>query len=240
MWNIPDIQACAAEPVVTADEREHPTLALLTWSPALSMWWALQIYVNGELFDVVTRAGVDRCLLRLDRGEQHLIELHPVDAREPWQERPAGVSGFDDPPTCGLRLDMPRDPEALDPTLRIGLRVEDELALIAPIWPANAARPGFGVRFGEEDFGYSFAVGPGFGATEAGEGPFGCGGTRLRHVLDLPPGQTHEIEAVLIDRAGVAGPVIATARVELYAVSPPAGPIDVAGGFTLTWTLPGA
>ncbi len=231
------IESCAAEPIVTADDREHPTLALLRWSPAVSLDWSLQIYLNGELYDIVSAWGSDRALLRIDRGQQAIIELVAVDALDPWQER-GTASGFVDPPICGVRVELPRDAGALDPTLRLGLRVEGEMQSLTPIWPSHAARPGFGLRFGEEDFGHSFTVGPGFGATEAGAGPFGCGGTRFRQRLDLAPGATSTVEAVLVDQAGTIGPVVSETEIETYAVTPAAGPVEPAGGFTLTWTLP--
>ncbi|MCK4874170.1 MAG: hypothetical protein KAS72_15715 [Phycisphaerales bacterium] len=234
------IETCQAEPIITADDREHPTLVLVRWFPAVTLTWALQIYVDGNLCDVVTRRGTDRLVLRIDRGESAVIELIAVDALDPWAVRPDELSGFLAPPNRRVVVESFRDPTGLSPEMQLGIEVDDVLVDVAPIWPSDAARPGFGLVFGEEDFGVGMTVGPGFGNTEQGCGPFGCGGSVLRRAIHVPAGADCDISVVLIDGGGsVVSSEAISAECELYAVTPapsPAEPSD--DDFTITWTLP--
>jgi hypothetical protein len=232
------VDACVVLPVITPDDRDHPTLAVALWSPAVSVYEAVQVYIDGELFDVATRPGTDRMLLRLDRGVDAVIEMIVVCAVEPWTPRPAGLSSYDEPPVRTIALAMSRDAGRLPPYAGVGIAIDGVPIGTEAIWPADAARPGFGVQFGHDDFGHGMAVGVGFGAGELGSGPFGSDGTLLRAAFPIAGDAPRLVSLVLLDRYGnpMGEPeerVVMPHRVPASATTPQPG-----GGFHVTWTWP--
>lgn len=232
------VDVCAVLPIVTSDDRDHPTLAVALWSPTVSVYEAVQVYIDGVLFDVATRPGTDRMLLRVDRGVDAVIELIVVSALEPWTPRPAGLSNYDEPPIRTIAVAMSRDARLLPPDARVGISVDDVPIAAESIWPADAARPGFGVRFGRDDFGYGMAVGVGFGAGEMGSGPFGSDGTMLRAAHPIDGTSPRLVSLVLLDRSGnpMSDPeerVVMPHRVPSGATTPRPG-----DGFNVSWTWP--
>ena len=231
------IESCFALPIIAADGEEHPTLILLTWSPATTLYYALQVYVDGELRDVVTRPGTDRLLLRLDRGKGAVIELIAVDILDPWAERPPGLSNYIIPPIRNLSIEGFRDPAPYPPDVSLAVRIEGKTRMMKPVWPEDAARPGFGVTWGTDDFGFGMAVGPGFGLTEHATGPFGCGGSKLREKLPLEAGVSQQVEVCLLNRGGeIVSSEPVNEEVQLYEVPQPVRDLQPSGGFAVTWT----
>jgi hypothetical protein len=180
-------------------EPDAPGPALLSWQAASLGDRVVQVYVNGELYDVVDDSGETEWWLHLDRASDARIELWAVDPAEAWIARP--VETFD-VAAAAIR----RNP-ALPIDARIVARVDGRADGGRALWGPRDDRDGFGGHFGEGDFGHDSAALSGFGVGDWGIGSLGLDQPAWRWRRDDLPAGSHVLEFEAIDSSGrfVAG-----------------------------------
>lgn len=169
-------------------------LAQLTWRLAEPAGRAVQVYVDGELYDAAADAEPSELWLHLDRSVDHRIALMAVEPAERWVDH---VQAPPPQPSLVLGRDESLPIDSVG-TVRIGGVVVYEERL----WSAADHRGGFGALFGVGEFARDAPTGPGLGLGEFAVGPFGADGRAWRwRGAPLPPGP-HTIDAQVHDAAG--------------------------------------
>ncbi len=213
---------------------DSPGPALLSFEPPPegSAW---QVYVNEELYDVVTDPSQRELWLDLDRTTDTRIELLAVAPDRMWEPRSAELIGWSPQPTTRTSLTILRD-ESLAPDSRVVAAVDGQEQPGAPLWRPRDPRSGFGGLFGQGSFGYDAAAAPGFGLGDFALGPFAFDAHAWRYVRDdLTPG-THTLDLRIEDARGLTiARLNAPRSIEIEAMPRPAKELVMDAGFTLGW-----
>jgi len=223
---------------VMQDHGEHDGLVHLWWRDRSAAERLVQVYVNGELADVIADPQQRELWLIIDRSRPHRIELLAVPADEPdalWQARPDRLSSWDPPIQSSAEALVLRD-ESLPVDTKIEVAVDGETVAVGNLWPGDAARSGFGGWFGLGDFGQDAASGLGLGRGELGLGPLGRDGTAWRWSdPTLKPGpHVVTLTAKSVEGRRVSPP--AHLPVAVDALPPAAALLASPNDFTLAWT----
>lgn len=224
-----------ARPVSPPDP-QHGRLVHLAWSAPEQGDRLVQIYANGELAGTSMSPADREAWLVLDAAAHTQIELlavTPNDATTPHTDALAGAS----PPACPAgSFDLTRD-AALPIDARLRLTIDDSAdALLTPLFPADAARSGFGSVFGEGGFGYDAATGPGLGLGQLGYGPLGTDGDALRWRDRTLGTGDHTLHLALVDAAGRPASEQSDLPLTITRLPDPPAGLALDDDLQLTWT----
>ncbi|MEO1235561.1 MAG: hypothetical protein AAFX76_02105 [Planctomycetota bacterium] len=216
---------------------EHDTLVHLQWRPPDTPV-AIQVYVNGDLADVVADSSSHEAWLILDRASVQEVELLALplhNAVDVWAGPPTSNGGFETTATSRIQVALLRD-ETLPIDTKIGVLIDGNRVGEALFWNESDPRSGFGGLFGVGGFGRDAASGPGLGRGELGYGPLGIDGTAWRwRSLPLESGE-HALELEASDAMGVS--VGSASDLGSFATAPtpsPASHLSIDADFTLNW-----
>jgi len=167
---------------VLAAGAEHSWLVHLWWRAPEQGERVVQVYVDGELVDVVGWLEERETWLVLDRARKHRIELLAVateNGTEVWKAYPRALGSWQPAVAGEVEITLLRDERlAADTTVSVGVdgaELDEGL-----MWSAVDHRGGFGALFGVGSFGQDDATGVGLGAGELGMGLLGADGTAWR------------------------------------------------------------
>ncbi len=224
---------------VMQESGEHDGLVHVWWRDAWVEDRLVQVYVNGELFDVTADPDQRELWLVLDRSQPNRIELLAVPAGSPdlmWNAKPERLMSWNPPIRDVAEAQVLRD-ESLPIDTRIEVVVDGEAVAAGSLWPGDVARSGFGGLFGLGGFGHDAASGVGLGRGELGFGPLGIDGTAWRWRDDtLAPGP-HTVTLTARDAQGQAvSPPLTLAPVVVDALPTAATSLTAQPDFTLAWT----
>lgn len=211
-------------------------LALLSWrgdAPDATM--AVQVYLDGELYDVAVDTNQREMWVRLPRSRNVAIELLAVPRGELWQDRSDALESWYPAWSPCASLAIGRD-EAFANDVLVVATLDGEDEPPHPLWCAGDSRSGFGGLFGDGEFGYDDATAPGLGLGEFGVGDFGRDGFAWRwHLRDLTAGD-HELALRIESPSG--DPLAASDPLTTAIDRPPnaAATFEAASNFTLQWT----
>lgn len=211
-------------------------LALLSWRGDVpDATSAVQVYLDGELYDAAIDPNRRELWLRLPRSRNVTVELLTVPRVELWRDRSDELASWDPAWSSSASLAISRDEDIDDDVVVLATRDgEDEPP--HPLWCAGDARSGFGGLFGEGGFGYDDATAPGMGLGEFGVGGFGRDGFAWRWSLrDLSEGD-HELSLRIETPSG--DPIAVSDTVTACIDRPPdtAATFGAHDNFTLQWT----
>ena len=160
----------------------------------------VQVYVDGELFDVlpVGDHGVGEAWLPLDRGVSHRVELVAVQ-EDVWRAR--DVQAWEPPVVDRAGVAVLRD-ERLPAGAGVRVALDGDTVHQAAMWGPGDPRSGFGGWFGVGGFGFDAASGPGLGEGPLGWGPLGSDGEPWRWRDGRLPAGEHSVTAEATDSGG--------------------------------------
>lgn len=215
---------------------DRPGLALLSWRTAGLDGLAVQIYLDGRLYDVAPDALTGECWLWLERSHVHRVELLAVEPGDAWRDLADRLAGSDPPFTGEAAVQLARD-ETLDAAARVAVSIDGAApAGDGPLWSASDARNGFGGLMGIGAFGWDLATGPGLGLGEFGVGPLGGDGTAWRWRSDPLDAGGHTLTITVTnpddDLIGQA-----QASVTIDAPPAPARDLVIDDTLTLRWSI---
>ncbi len=223
-----------ARPVVTA-AGEHPWLIHLWWLAPFQDDRLVQIYVQGELYDVTLDPAVREICLVLDRTRQNRIELLAVPADDPqavWRPQPDLLGSWGPAISSVAEVVLVRD-EMLPSDTQLVVEVDGKGVDRGAMWPQDQNRSGFGNPLGQDD-----EAGLGVGVGGLGVGPLGGDGTVWRWRRDGLGLGSHEIKVKAVDRTGapVANPVLIEG-VQVESLPDPVSGLTIDPSFHLSWAL---
>lgn len=173
-----------------AGEHEHPNLVRVTWQDDNLQDHAAHIYLDGELIHITPNAQDRATWARIERDVPRRVQVllvpndDPADLARPRPERlPQENPPYQGPPTAIILRSPAAAPHAQAQVTSDSGTTPD----FAELWPGRLSRPGFGGVFGEDEFGYDHAVGPGLGRGDLGFGPLGADAHALRYRDPLAP-----------------------------------------------------
>jgi hypothetical protein len=196
-----------------------PGVALVAWQAPDQGDRLVQVYVNGQLYDVSADRAVREMWVRLDRVRDVRVDVLAVDPRSAWlPRRIEGTRLTQDSvqvEAIGGMVDLHvlRDERLpIDATVQVLVDGASEGA--AALWGPSDERSGFGGLFGIGEFGRDAAAGCGFAAGQWGVGPFGSDGRAWQWRRRLGAGE-HELCIRICDAAGrmLGDPVCRTVTV---------------------------
>jgi hypothetical protein len=195
-----------ARPVVAA-AGEHPWLVHLWWRAPLQDDRLVQVYVQGELYDVTLDPALREMCLVLDRTQQSRIELLAIPANDPqavWRPQPGLLGAWQPSVSSSARVDLVRD-ERLPVDTQLVVEIDGQKTDRGAMWPQDQNRS---VTDGLLAFGDVAGVGLGVG--DLGMGALGAGGTAWRWRRDVPSIGSHDVTINAVDLAGmpVADPIL--------------------------------
>lgn len=179
---------------VRRPEEGLPGLAHLSWRAGEGRGMALQVYVDGLLYDAAADIAVGQMWLHLDDRRTVRLELLAVDPAQQWTDYSDRLAGWDPPFAIRAAVALVRD-EALPIDSRVVIGVDGQDRLRTALWGAMDPRGGFGGLFGIGRFGDERATSPGFGLAELGAGPFGSDADGWRWRCDDLPAGPHTLTA---------------------------------------------
>ncbi|MHB1156096.1 MAG: hypothetical protein ACYC26_04575 [Phycisphaerales bacterium] len=201
-----------------------PGLLHLTWIASQQGQRFVQVYVNGELYDVSMNAGQREMWLHTDGLSDVSVELRMVEADQAWMDQ-SGRSVAE--------LALLRD-EGLPIDARVVVSVDGTDAAEGRLWDAMNFRSGFGGLFGEGEFGHDAASAPGMGMGELGVGAMGMDGVAWRWTSQAMAAGEHVLALRVTDMTGRTIAQAGEARVvEIDANAKPASGLGIDGTFTL-------
>ena len=227
-----------ARPATTA-EGEHEAFVHLWWSSPQQGERLVQVYVDGQLYDVSQETSQREMWLTLDRSQQHQIELLAVaadDADGLWRSHADLLTGWSPTVHPVASLSVVRD-ERLPVDTDVTVMVNGEAMDRGPLWPTTAHRGGFGALFGVGGFGYDALTGPGLGEGQLGMGPLGSDGTAWRwQRSDLAAGDY----SITVRACDDSGQSVVESEVELTVSTDRlawgATSVSITEDFTLQWS----
>jgi hypothetical protein len=216
-------------------------LALLTWADAVDEGFAVQVYVDGQLHDIVADGRRGECWLWLDRRQVHHVHALRVPAGVACIDHASHLPLTDEPFAPHASITLLRD-EALPVDAAVTITLDGQPVDRQPLWSADDARNGWGGLHGIGSFGHDLATGPGLGLESHGHGPFGSGSHPFhwtsRDLDPLAPGP-HTLDITITDAAGRS---LASSTLHLTIDPPPPPPRDLSiddtdddTTFTLHW-----
>ena len=174
---------------------------LLGWQIKSQEDRLVQVYVDGQLYDVASHPQQRLMWLHLDRSCPHQVELLAVATEQAWMNCAGCLQSVLSSVTERVGLVLLRD-EALPIDSRVIVEVDGEEFVDERLWSAGDHRSGFGGLFGVGQFGYDDATSLGFGLGDYGESMFGDDGQVWRwHGSCLKAGD-HAVD-VRIESGGV-------------------------------------
>jgi len=220
---------------------EHPTLAHLWWSAPGQGDRLVQVYVQGELYDVTLDISQREMYLILDRTHTNRIELLAVPADDPeaaWRPQPDLLASWNPSVNSTAQVRLVRD-EALAVDTQVLVSVNGASLDHGPMWPNDVPRSGFGALMGVGCFGFDDATGPGLGLGDLGAGPLGADGFAWRWRRDDLPLGVYDIDLATVSHAGLAVTNPLTFQnVAIDDLLEPVTGLTLDGAFTLSWTQP--
>lgn len=218
---------------------EHDGLVHVWWRDPAAADRLVQVYVNGEFFDVTTDPDQRELWLVLDRSRPNRVELLavPIEASDLlWHAQPDRLMAWN-PPVEGAAEALVLRDESLPIGTRIEVAVDGNVVTAGELWPGDVARSGFGGLFGLGGFGQDAASGLGLGRGELGWGSLGVDGTAWRwRDTTLAPGP-HTIMLAARDAEGQAlSPTLSLLPVVIDALPTAARSLTAEPDFTLVWT----
>lgn len=214
---------------------DRPGLVLLSWSSADPAGRVVQVYVNGQLYDVTTDPTQRELWMHLDRGSDAAVELLAVPIERAWEARTDLLAGWSPEWTTAASLTLIRD-ESLPTDSRVIVTLDGVDEPSEPLWTAASARSGFGGLLGIGEFGRDAATGPGLGLGGMGLAAFGADGQTWRWSRDDLAAGEHTLSLRVGDSRGliVGGPA-PMQTVTIDALSRPAKNLTIDRDFTLRW-----
>jgi len=223
-------------PVVTA-AGEHPRLVHLWWRAPLQDDRLVQVYVQGELYDVTLDPAVRGMSLVLDRTRPNRIELLAVPADDPeavWRTQPDLLGSWQPAVSSDVSVVVVRD-ETLPLETQLVVEVDGPGVDHGVMWPEDQNRSDFDgvLTFGE-------VAGLGLGVGELGMGRLGADGTAWRWRRDDLADGIHNINVNAVDVAGltVANPLLIQGAL-IEGLPDPVSGLAMDPSFRLSWNLPG-
>lgn len=214
-----------------------PGLVHLTWrAPTLAEGWAVQIYVDDALYDVVTEASLSETWLTVDAFRGHRVELLAV-ADDVWRPRCEALEAWRPRVIDAVASSLMRD-ETLPVDARVRVTIDGVSHDAGLLWSGDAGRNGFGALFGIGGFGFDDATGPGLGGGPLGHGPLGSDGLPFRFVRrDVSPG-SHTVAVTATDAVGrVITESLNLGTIEVDPIPAPPAAFTIDPDFTLRWSL---
>ncbi len=214
---------------------DHSNHALLSWRSHGQGNRLVQVYVDGQRYDVTTRASQQHMWLHVDRTRSVRVELLAVDRQEAWRDHRMLLKGWS-PAICShASLAMARD-ERLPIDSRVIVKVDDQDEPAMALWTDADARAGFGGLHGLGEFGRDHATAPGLGIGEFGFGPIGYGGSAWQWERDDLAAGEHELSVRVFDAVDiVAAELEQTRQVTITSLPDPAHSARSDSNFELTW-----
>jgi len=229
-----------ARPVMTPSG-EHLRLAHLWWSAPSQGDRLVQVYVQGELYDVTLDITQREIYLNLDRTRTNRIELLAVPADDPeavWRPQPDMLTSWSPGVVSATELRIVRD-EALAIDTQVVVSIDGTNLDHGSMWPNDVPRSGFGALMGMGCFGFDDATGPGLGIGDLGAGSLGADGFAwFWHRGDLGPG-VYNLDLTTVNHAGLptANP-LGFLDVAIDDLPAPVAGLTLDEAFTLSWIQP--
>lgn len=228
-----------ARPVITP-AGEHPWLVQLWWRAPQQGDRLVQVYVQGELYDVTPDPSIKEICLLIDRAQTNRIELLAVPADDPqavWRPQPEQLASWEPSVMSTAQVALVRD-EVLPVDTQMGVSVDGVGTDHGAMWPNDETRSGFGALWGTGCFGYDDATGLGLGIGELGAGPLGADGTAWRWRRDDLGVGSHDIEVRAVNYAGLpVADALLIQNVLIDNLPDPVSGLAVDPSFRLSWTL---
>lgn len=211
--------------------------ALLRWrSDAPDATTAVQVYVDGCLYDVAVDPDQRELWVRLPRSRNVAVELLAVPRDRVWLDHAHELASWDPAWLPSVPLAICRD-ESLPIDARVVATLDESDEPPHPLWTAGDARAGFGGLFGEGGFGFDDATAPGLGLGEFGAGAFGRDGFAWRwRSRDLPTGSHTAMLRIETRQSDV---LAESTPVATEITRPPSAAQTLSGetDFTLRWAI---
>jgi hypothetical protein len=229
-----------ARPILTPSG-EHPRLAHLWWSAPSQGNRLVQVYVQGELYDVTLDVTQREIYLDLDRTHTNRIELLAVPADDPqalWRPQQNLLASWSPSVASTAEVSLVRD-ELLATDTQVVVSIDGSDMDHGSMWPSDVSRSGFGALLGMGCFGFDDTTGPGLGIGDLGAGSLGVDGFSWRWRRgDLGQG-VYDIDLTTVNHAGqtVANP-LNFQNVTLDDLPEPVAGLTLDENFTLSWTPP--
>jgi len=227
-----------ARPVLTPCG-EHAQLAYLWWSAPGQGDRLVQVYVQGELYDVSLDIFQRDMYLILDRTHTNRIELLAVQGDDPqalWRPQPDLLTSWIPSIANAAQVRFVRD-EAIAIDTQVVVSVDGSNIDHGPIWPNDVPRSGFGALMGMGCFGFDDATGPGLGLGDLGAGSLGSDGFAWQWRRDDLSQGTYDIQFDTVNHAGVAETnPIAFQGVVIDDLPEPVADLTLDNAFSLSWT----
>lgn len=229
-----------ARPIFT-NSGEHPRLAHLWWSAPNQGNRLVQVYVQGELYDVTLDVTQRALYLDLDRTHTNRIELLAVpadDAQALWRPQQDLLASWSPSVASTAEVRLVRD-ETLATDTQVVVSIDGSDMDHGSMWPSDVSRSGFGALLGMGCFGFDDATGPGLGIGDLGAGPLGVDGFSWRWHRDNLGQGVYNIDLTTVNHAGlaVANP-LSFQNVTLDDLPEPVEGLSLDESFTLSWTPP--
>lgn len=216
----------------------HPMVAHIWWRAPGQGNRVVQVYVDGELYDVTISPTQRECWIVTDLTHARRIELLAVAVDDPSgvrKPRPDLLTTWPVSVTSSLSAAVLRH-QSLPVDTWLTTSLDEETGEQVALWPAEEHRGGFGVLFGEGAFGHDDATGLGLGEGGLGDGPLGSDGTAWRWtVRELAAGE-HALAITPTDAVG--RPMGPGQSISVMAKLPPAPARSLDWtGTELTWSM---
>ncbi len=225
-----------ARPIVTA-AGEHPWLVYLWWSAPIQGNRVVQVYVQGELYDVTLDSTVREMVLVLDRTRTNRIELLAVaddDVEAIWRPQPDLLESWQPEVLDVVEVTMVRD-EALPVDTHVVAEVGGQAVDSGAVWPndVNRSDPDDLLEFAD-------VSGLGLGVGGLGAGRLGFDATVWRWRRDDLAVGSHDININAVDLAGqpAADPILLQ-DVLIDNLPDPVMGLSIDQSFVLSWKLTG-